>query len=352
MELLLLNYDFQSIESIDTFESLIWTERYSSPGDFELYTIVSLNFIKLLKLGYYLHLKGSKYVMIIESISIETDAEKGNHLKVTGRSLESLLDRRIIWNQTIISSKIQTGILKLLNDNIITPSDDNRKIENFIFKEIDDPRIAEVTIRKQYTGDNLLEAVQEICSLAKIGFRIILTDQNQFVFELYSGDDRSFNQIINPYVVFSPSYENLLNSRYYESESNLKNVALIAGEDEGNERKTISIGDSSGLYRRELYVDARDIQSETSSGKLTDNEYNALLLERGTEKLSEYKHEKAFDGEVEETGQTYVYNKDYFMGDIVQIINEYGMESTSRVTELIKCQNESGYTVIPTFISI
>ena len=38
MEVLVLNTEFESVAIIDTFESLIWTDRYYEAGDFEIYT--------------------------------------------------------------------------------------------------------------------------------------------------------------------------------------------------------------------------------------------------------------------------------------------------------------------------
>lgn len=37
MELLVLNTTFESIAVVDTYESLIWTDRYNAYGDFEIF---------------------------------------------------------------------------------------------------------------------------------------------------------------------------------------------------------------------------------------------------------------------------------------------------------------------------
>lgn len=48
--------------------------------------------------------------MIVEKIQITSDTEDGNHVTVTGRSLESILDRRIVWGQKLLSGNLQNGI--------------------------------------------------------------------------------------------------------------------------------------------------------------------------------------------------------------------------------------------------
>ena len=91
----------------------------------------------------------------------------------------------------------------MLNENVISPSDSNRKISNFIFKESTDSAITKLKLEAQYTGDNLYDVIQKICEEQGIGFKITLNDKKQFVFELYAGFDRSYDQTENPYVIFS-----------------------------------------------------------------------------------------------------------------------------------------------------
>lgn len=350
MELYILNNNFEAIDVMDTFESVIWTDRYSAYGDFELYTSTDENVIKNLKEDYYLWSNHSEHVMIIEDRKIMSDVENGNRFLVTGSSLESLLNRRIVWSQINLDGYIQDQIKRLITANIINPSDPTRKISNFIFEETDDPYITSITIQAQFTGDTLYDAIKKLCDSVNIGFKITLNDSNQFVFKLYSGVDRSYDQNTNPYVVFSPNFENIINSNYYESKASYKNVALVAGEGEGTSRRTVTIGEESAteLLRRELYVDARDISSTTSSGNLSTSQYDYLLRQRGFEKLSEKKITQTFDGQVEST-QMYRYGEHFFMGDITQLENEYGMESKVRVVEFIYSEDKSGTETYPTF---
>lgn len=82
MELLVLNTDFESIAVIDTYESMIWTDRYNSYGDFEIFFAMDTQLLQYLKEDYYLWLKDSEHCMIIEDIKINADTEEGNHLMV------------------------------------------------------------------------------------------------------------------------------------------------------------------------------------------------------------------------------------------------------------------------------
>lgn len=357
MDLMVLNEKFDSIDVIDEYESLIWTDRYSKCGDFEIYTFATTDIINKLAQKRFLYNPDSEHIMVIENIEITTDVEKGNKIKVTGRSAESLLDRRIIWEQITLDGYLQGQIKKLLEKNAISPDIEERKIPHLIFEETDDPAITELTISKQYTGDNLYDVIADICDTYKIGFKIRLTNENKLAFSLYAGADRSYDQFGNPHIVFSPNFENLVNTNFYKSNTEIKTLALVAGEDEGlgiNRRKLV-VGneDLIGFDRRELFVDARDIQSEVygEDGETTEmpiEEYEKLLKERGEEKLAEYKNIHTFEGEVEPT-VNYTYGMDYFIGDICQIENEFDMQAKARITEFIFSESTSGINYYPTF---
>ena len=353
MEFIVLDTDFVAVHILDSFESFIWTDRYSSFGDFELYLSPTTQNISTLQEDRYIWSAETHHTMIIENIRITSDVDDGDKLIVTGRSLEAILERRIIWVQTNISGNFQEAINKLLTENVIEPSDSDRTISNFIFEASTDPTITELTIDAQFTGDNLYNVIKHLCDLNNIGFKIVLSENNQFVFSLYSGTDRSYNQTNNPYVIFSPNFDNLINSNYYSSKQTLKTITLVAGEGEGTSRKKVEVaidtGAETGLNRRELYVDARDISS--NNGEISSTEYNELLTQRGKIQLAENTISKAFEGHVD-TFHKFVFNVDFFMGDIIQIANEYGIESTSRITEIVRAEDVEGIELFPTFTTI
>lgn len=379
MEIFILDENFQSIYNIDMFESFIWTERFNGAGDFEFYTPVNSSILKVINhvqgklaqnLDSYVWLRENGNCMIIENLEITTDAESGNHLIMSGRGLESILDRRIIWQMTSVANKsLQEVIQTFINDSIISPTMVDRKINNFIFTPINNITVTSTKITKQWTGDNVYDVIHELCNTYNIGFDVLLNDQNQFEFKLLVGEDRSYDQDKNPYVVFSPKYENIINSNYLESSKTLKNVTLVAGEDEtvGGNRATRIVGAGVGMSRKELYTDARDLQSENSStysettndsggttayigsgSGIISEEYKARLDQRGTEKLAENRYTKTFTGEVEAT-KSFIYGRDFNKGDIVQIVNEYDMVSKVRVVELVRSQDINGYSMYPTF---
>lgn len=346
-----LNTDFEKIGVVDTYESFIWSDRYREYGDMELTCFPDRKIIEDCKIDYYLQNPESEHLMIIEGLEVDTDSEEGNRYIITGRSLESILDRRVVWKQTTLSGSLQNGVKQLLTDAFISPNVSARKISNFVFKESTDPAITKLTHEAQYTGDNIYAIVKDICAEYDIGFKITLNAKKQFVFEFYKGVDRSYDQSENTYVVFSPNFDNIINSQYAETVKEYKNVSLIGGEGEGEERKYATVGNESGLSRREVFTDARDIKSELEDGStMSDADYKALLVQKGTKDLTNYPWAKSFEGEVDAT-RGFVYGVDFFIGDMVQVANEYGMQGPSVVVEMVWSQDDDGYTCYPTFMT-
>ncbi len=372
MEFTVLNTEFESVAVLDTFMSAIWTDRYDTAGDFEICLPMDTSVIDMLKEDYYLVNNDSEHVMIIEDIDTTTDAEEGKRLTITGRSLEQILDRRIIQKKLSFAAEydeediailpnLQNGIKTILTENFINPEMAARKIPNFIFKESTDEVITSLTFEAQYLGDNVYDIISSLCSENQIGFKITLNSSNQFVFELYAGADRTYDQFENPYVVFSPSNDNLFNSSYYKSKSSYKNVAIVLGEDvedavadpDGDkDRKTVIVGNALGLERREVYEDANSVKSKIDDDTtLTDAQYRAQLKQKGIDKLIENLEIEAFEGEVEATIM-YKYGEDFFIGDIVQIVDEYGHEGQAYISELVMSHDTGEITMYPTFVTL
>lgn len=371
MEFMVLNTKFELVAVIDTFISAIWTDRYNTAGDFEICLPMDTDVIDMLKEDYYLVNNNSEHVMIIEDIDTTTDVEDGKRLTITGRSLEQILDRRIIQkkisfaaeydeNDVAILPNLQNGIKTILTENFINPEMASRKISNFIFKESTDKTITSLTFEAQYLGDNVYDIISSLCSANQIGFKITLNN-NQFVFELYAGVDRTYDQFENPYVVFSPSNDNLFNSSYYKSKSSYKNVAIVLGEDvedavadpDGDkDRKMVIVGNALGLERREVYEDANSVKSKIDDNiTLTDAQYRAQLKQKGIDKLIENLEIEAFEGEVEATIM-YKYGKDFFIGDIIQIVDAYGHEGQAYISELVMSHDTSEIAMYPTFVML
>lgn len=333
---------------IESPTSSIWTRRYQKPGDFELYFPATSEMLALLADDMYITREDAPEIMLVEHIEIITSAEEGNYILVSGRGAECMIGRRIVLEQTSVSGRVDTALYRLIMENAINPADKDRALPLTMVS----PNVTDATIRAQYTGDNLLDVVQEVCKAYGLGFRAV-SDADQAAimprFELLNGVDRSEGQTINSPVIFSSEYENLLSSSYVLDTMKYKNVAIVAGEGEGTARKRATYGSASGMNRRELFVDARDLS--TNEGEISESEYLAQLAGRGAEKIAETALTESFDGEID-TGNTFVLDVDYTLGDIITVENEYGIRKSSRVSAIMETWDADGYTAIPTFENV
>lgn len=348
MEIYVLDTDLSILDVMDSFESSIWTIQYFSQNDFELIVPATSYYIKLLQKDRMLcrgkDREDEKYnnVMVIENVNITTDWENGDKLKITGKGLKSIVGRRIVWKQTNLTGSVETGIRQVITENMINPADTARKIEGFLLE--DEIGITD-TFDVQLSGENIAEWIETTCQTYGIGWDVYINNK-KYIFKMYKGVDRSYNQKDVLPVVFSDDFDNLLSSSYSYEKAEYKNAALVGGEGEGINQRTTAIGDATGLQRYETYIDGSSV---SSNGEIiTEEQYYKLLQNYGKEQLSAVAYTEKFEGNVEPSGN-YVLNKDYFLGDIVQVRNEYGISATPRIIEIIESEDENGDSTVPTF---
>ena len=339
---IIMDTSFERLAVIDDYISFIWTTRYYTPGDFELCLAADPKYMSLIRADYYITRDDDENVGIIEDIKIQRTEDAQDLLIVTGRFLSSILERRIIATQTTLTGKVSDCISQLITDNIIAPEIIDREIPSFVLGTYS----ATDTMDAQYTGKNLMATVTDICQTYGLGYKVTLDSYNRFVFTLYKGTDRTYDQNVNPWVIFSDKYDNLLSSEYEENYRTLKTAVLVAGEGEGLDRRTlwVSTGES-GLDRREVYKDQRQLRS--NNGEISSSDYEDMLEEAGKEDLTDYT--TAFSGTV--YFDNIQYKTDVNIGDLCVIENSaWGIYINSRLVEVIESISETGeFSIIPTF---
>ena len=378
LEPIFLDENLAAVGSVmDVYDSLIWTERYFDVGDFEIKRGVAPVFVAQLDSVRYVYLPESDRLMLYETTDVQSDHINGNKHIIKGRSIELLLDRRIIWNRTVLTGSFQAGIEKLLNENAISPTDTNRTLSRLVFEASTDQRIIDLTIDAQFYGQSLYSAIANLCLGKKLGFKMTKRNDGKFVFKLYFGADRSYGQTENAFIVFKPQFDNLSTSEYIKTSLGLKTVNLVAGPISDTEVVTVTVEAAGGaltdINRREMFTDGSGVAASvpattapvtppvvvTLTGtEYLDNlderadQYIAQLTQRGTEELSKNISTLTFEGKINTDDDTYIYGRDFFMGDIVEILDEYGHQAKTQVTELIRSEDGAGTKLYPTFTAI
>lgn len=296
----------------------------------------------------------------IEKVSKEDDEDTDypSTIKIEGRLMPFLFSKRVIAN-TLDYKNME--LITYIRDLITRCFEKNteRYVDMNISCQKDNKVYEDTFITKQITGGQLWEELSDYFEQYKLG--IVIAPKIDKTFELSSeygehlsglsnvagfeaqiktGVDRTRGNGLNT-VIFSKSLSNIKRASYsYNSESDM-NVAYIAGEGEGAERKWYEIqkdseNKKSAWNREELWIDARDIQSEGEDDTtLTDEEYDKLIEQRAYEKFQENAIMDEYSATVNEHNQRYVYMRDYDLGDWVTIQDrDLGIEIDAQIVEV------------------
>ena len=319
------NSNYERIGFIESYSYLGWVRRYVGVGEFELKCAPEN--LSLLSLGNIVAKANDKEGGVIEIITLES-VEK-EMLTVRGRFLSVVLESRIIWETENLNDDIGTCIEQLINNNAINPVDMNRVIPDLSYEYA----LVGKSISMQVSFKNLLEAVTSILSETAVGIKGVLTSHG-ISLSLYNGRELPF--------VFSREFENLLSQNYTDSIKDYANTAKVAGEGEGNGRQIVIISSETGINRKEIFIDAKDLRlSEYENNE----KYLAALKLRGNEKLFEKRRRESFDA-VANTNSNLSYRVDFDLGDIVTVKSTLlGISKRLRITEITETYDANGLHV-------
>ena len=154
--------------------------------------------------------------------------------------------------------------------------------------------------------------------------------------------------------MFSHQFDNLSNTNYLFDTTNYKNYGYSIGKADIEQERLWNgrpIKTTRNLNRvncRELFIDSSSISKEEKDVNgnniiIPDNRYSMYVGNNAYNELVKYPIVETLDGDIVSN------NMKYNLGDIVQIENEYGIQATARILEIIDCEDESGYSTVPTF---
>lgn len=331
--------DYDQLAVIDQFKSLVVNRRYYSANDFELKLALSMDSLEYLKVGNAVRINDIFYYINRSSVP---ELETGE-LVVMGVSFFGLLNNRIVWENYSRQARPEVIARDLLSRHVVNPTNTGRKLHQLsLAPEVD---LSTPSVQFQNSYGIVREQVEKLCETHDFGFKELMTDPYvpSARIEFYKGRDLSNS------VEFTTDAENVISESFEESDFDERNVALVAGEGEGTERELVTLGSGSGLNRKELYVDARDLQSETDETTLTPTQYRQALQERGQSKLAEHKPILILDGDINVHNQLYEYGVDYDLGDIVRRSSPtFKLAYNARITEIQEIY-ENGLQIVPTF---
>lgn len=356
MELYTLDPLFRREKVVDKFESLIWTERFQDVGDFELILPQSFQTRDYFKANTKLALNETYRCMNVETLEDYEDDEGRQLTKVTGSSLETVLKDRVAFNVKSDLTAHPTW------DITLAPMAAAVKVFNDICRDgvvdIHDiiPYLAATAIFPAdtlpvYGGDvtfnlepqSVFEAIKGIADLYDFGFRLVRNlDTSQLVFNVYAGSDRTSGQTTYPPVIFSAELDNFSQPHQLDSVNDSKNIAYVYSPVGFLQVVPDDVDPNTEGFERQILVVKADDITETDPVVA-----GVLMVQRGLQELSKHRNFGVFDGEVTQYSQ-YKYDRDFYLGDLVETRNSSGFANYMRVSEYIFVSDAEGDRSYPT----
>lgn len=365
--------------------SLIWTERYTYNGEFELKTPLIEKTLEQMPEDTLVGLRGSKEVMFVENHKIAKDEEGefGYILTVTGRSFETFLENRITedWrgpgygkrmkfteDRTLAGAALLYTWNVLVNDTFIdaivppSPRTPNDAVPNLVVTDsvsvlgsskkrwiMPGPAYPEI-VRFLEQGDLGIRAIRptsgpgEVFSADTSGSITVSRTTDSSIDELrvdvYDGVDRRSS------VMFHVKAGHLVTPTYLFSTRAYKTAMFVATSvDDGTGefyRSGTGGSGTSGLARKVGYTDGGTKDETYTNSEWADHvEAQAEKALRATKKLA------LFDASISEE-TPFVYGTHYGLGDLVRMVGQYGLKTDARVVEYIRSETALGEKSYPT----
>lgn len=334
-------WNFESEKIFDGFKSLAVTLNYYTYSTFELFVGLTPENIKMFVPETVIYMEGLYFYVDAAGVDDQATAQ----MKVTGKSLLGKVRDRIVYRIYNKTARPEQVVWDHLNNEAINPSDTKRKIQYLKLDALSD--LGNKAIQYQNSYGNVAEEIETLCTSYDFGIREVATKLGipGNTLTIFKGKD------VSHIVEFSDEYENLTKAGYQNNNFDESSTAIVFGEGEGAERQSVVVnGDKTGLQRKELYVDARDLQKTTNDVTLTDTQYSEGLKNRGNSKLSERKRILTLNGEVPTSSKLFKFGVDYDLGDTITIkSNLYNLKKTSTITTIKKTYDSKGLFIEPVF---
>jgi hypothetical protein len=356
----ILSSDMDILGELDNYESMFFIRRWHGIGEIELrINRYKKHADKLMKGNLILIGKELNKVYQIKHREIELD-ENGKATEnwlIRGVSLKGVVSQRITIPpaHTAYDNKqgdAETVIKHYVDRNIINPVDARRKIPQLELAP-NLQRGPSVSLQSRYK--NLAEEIADISLASGLGWDVHLDIGNKkWIFDVQEGRTLTAGQSVLPPVIFSPQFESLQSLHYTESELNYKNVAYVAGQGEGVERRIVELGTEEGLYRQEIFIDARDVPEETDEEgqepqPRPEQDIIQDLTDRGRQQLEQFMQEQYLEGQIL-TYSPFKYQEDYNLGDVVTVQNkDWGVTMDARISEIKEIYETSGFRIESVF---
>lgn len=307
-----------------------WFElTYYDYGEFEIYCRASTKNLRNLKKGHYVRIPNKRFIWVITSVRYTYNAEGARMILISGKEAKWLLKKRVIQNPLELQGTITSAVYGLVNNNIGTGAATSRKINGFTVGT--DNLLIDIS-GTQATRGNLLEFTNNLLKTYNCGSQVIY-ENGALKYQILNG-------VVRNNVKFSQSLDNLLSTEYFTNDEDIATNALVVSTVEDVDYiQPVDTG-AEGIDRAEIlvnsnlstkYTDADGVERDTTP---TSDLYKGWQIEEGRNELSKYISIEEISGAIDLVNSKYMFDSDFYVGDIVKIQDEYyGFSINARITK-------------------
>ena len=288
MEIYILDRNLNIVGVISTYDSILWTEKVHEPGNIKAVFVFTEKMNRILQRGYLLYKTDELQPAVITRKTLKLNKYGQQTITIQGYMVTRYFRQRIIWKKMIMKGTPEQLMRQMVQEQIIAPEDDTRKIPLIELGDLQNFDMDEV--EKQITYDYLQEALTDMSKTSELGYRLRLDyARKTLVFEVYRGTNRT--QGTEHPCIFTRKFKNVFTQEYNEDEGNYKNVCLVGGPGEDTDRVLVTVGSGAGLDRYEMFYNASGYSEDGITAAVLQDQ----LRQKGLEKMSAYYIAKAFE---------------------------------------------------------
>ena len=303
MKIKIYDKDLNSILFVDgQFVSCLWSEGYNTVGSFCLELIDTAEYRKKIREDFYAGRSDRDTLMVIKTVEF-----RDGRIIASGKQATAVLDDVAMIGTIQAGVNIDTAIKNAYNGSA--------KFRKLSFAETD----IGVKSTHQISNASFWEVCSTLCADTDLGIRVRKAG-SELLAEFYQPTE-------NQNLIFSKQYGNLSEPEIILSTEGAKNYAIVFGQGEGENRTYTTVDMTNGQDRRELVVDANDLQMD--EGEIMED-YLKRLESRGIEKLLEC--QSVFSCSFIPSEKDF--GSKYDLGDILTVnLSEYGLKLKARVSK-------------------
>lgn len=348
---------------VNGYTSATWTERYRDPGEFKFVAPLSAGLQDVLPIDTLVSHAATLDLMFVESHLITEKKDEDPTIEITGRSFSAFFEHRVVslhrnWSTEpdglpliVLTFNYSYEHAKELINKIIN-TDTYFRAEEKLDDMIADTDISGIfpftdPVERVISRGYLSERISELLGVDDLGLRVIRRnpfgeegDPDNTLFVIHNGKDRSAS------VVFTAEQGDIESSESLRTNKISKNAALVVGS--WLETMVEKAPTASGYSRRELYIDAGDIDQEYIDPPTGTNkdEVLARLIARGETLLSSQVPFFIIRADISKRTR-FEYRRDYNIGDIVMVKSNFGSITPMRVVEFTEIEEDGEITGHP-----